>query len=139
VTPPYTLLEHPSDIGIEATGSTLAEAFQAAAQALVSIILQPESIELSESREITVTGQDKDQLLVKWLSEILYLYDGKGFAAGEFKIHRLSGNQLKATVRGEMFSAVKHSARVDVKAVTYHQLCIQEGSKAALVRVYLDI
>jgi SHS2 domain-containing protein len=42
-------------------------------------------------------------------------------------------------VKGERFSVEKHDTRLDVKAVTYHQLSIEENEKGARVRVYLDI
>jgi len=136
---PYTILEHPADLGIEARGASLVEAFQNAAAGLISIILDPTLIEPREERQIRVTASDRDQLLVKWLSEILYLYDGEGFASKEFFIRRLGLTDVEASVRGEPFSPVRHQTRLDVKAVTYHQLLVHEGEPGALVRVYLDI
>jgi SHS2 domain-containing protein len=44
-----------------------------------------------------------------------------------------------ATVRGEDLDATRHHTRLDVKAVTYHQLDIQEFAGQSRVRVFLDI
>ena len=40
---------------------------------------------------------------MKWLTEILYLYDGESFAGGRFQISELSPQHLNATVTGEAF------------------------------------
>ena len=137
--PEYTILGHPADMGVEASGRSLAEAFEQAAHGLMSIILDISSVEPLESRQIELTASDPEQLLVRWLSEILYLYDGGRFACREFTIYELSKNRLRANVQGEEFSEERHPTRTDVKAVTYHQLCVHEGDHGATVRVFLDI
>jgi len=136
---PFIILEHPADLGIEANGSSLSNAFENAAAGLMSIILDLESVAEKEERTVHLEGADLDQLLVKWLSEILYLYDGQGFVGRKFLVHGLSDTRLVALVRGEMFSPAKHTTRLDVKAVTYHQLLIEQRPGGARVRVYLDI
>lgn len=137
--PKYTILEHPADIGIEAQGSTLAEAFQNAATALMSIIIDLTTIDSVETRSVKITASDRDQLLIKWLSEILYLYDGQGFVCNEFTIDKLKSTYLSAKIGGENFSGSKHKTKLDVKAVTYHQLKIEEKDGKVIVRVFLDI
>ena len=136
---PFVILEHPADLGIEAYGHSLAEAFQNAASGLMSVILDPGFVEEREERNVTLVGTDPDQLLVKWLSEILYLYDGQGFAGKKFLVHTLGNENLEASVWGEIFSQEKHQTRLDVKAVTYHQLLLEQKPEGARVRVYLDI
>ena len=132
-------LDHPSDIGIEARGTTCEEAFTRAAGALVSLILDPSTVETSERRTITLQAADAEQLLVRWLSEILYLYDGQGFVPKEFLISLCTPARLEATVAGEPLRAGKHRVRLDIKAVTYHQLAVWQDNEGWGVRVYLDI
>ncbi len=135
----FRILEHPSDLGIEATGHTLARAFEGCARGLMSIIVETSQVQPRESREIALQGSDQGQLLVRWLSEILYLYDGQGFVCSDFRISRLSQTDLVSTVRGEPFAVARHRTYLDVKAVTYHQLQIKETEQGAMVRVFLDI
>ncbi len=139
MSPGYEILEHPADVGIEARGPSLADAFAQAAEGLMSVILDPTHVVLRESRRITLTASDTDQLLVRWLSEILYLFDGCGFAGSRFDIEIPSPASLIATVHGEIFSPLRHTVRTDVKAVTYHLLHIQQSPDECVVRVYLDI
>jgi SHS2 domain-containing protein len=135
----YHLIDHPADVGIEASGQNLNEAFEQAAVGLMSTILDTDSVEPMESRKINLKAADVEQLLVKWLTEILYLYDGKKFVGAQFQISELSPQKLSATVLGERFSEEKHATRLDVKAITYHQLLLEESEEGARVRVFLDI
>ena len=135
----YVLLDHPADLGIEAFGKNLAGAFEQAALALMSVILETGKIDCKQSKVIVLEGVDWEHLLVKWLTEVLYLYDGQGFASGHFVISELSSTRLEATVDGEPFDERKHAPRLDVKAITYHQLLVEEVAPGARVRVFLDI
>ena len=117
----------------------MGEAFEHAATGLMSIILDLSLVETQESKIITIKANDVEQLLVRWLSEILYLYDGKSFVANEFSISAMTPKSLTALVRGEQFSSTMHRTKMDVKAITYHQLLVREGDDGALVRVFLDI
>jgi SHS2 domain-containing protein len=135
----YTILEHPADLGIEAKGITLHEAFEQAAIGMMSVILDLSGVDVQELQEVDLRASDIEQLLVQWLSEILYLYDGKKFVSKDFLIHTLTHSELKATIRGEPFSPARHQTKLDVKAITYHQLIVRENEQGGYVKVFLDI
>jgi SHS2 domain-containing protein len=137
--PGYHLIDHPADLGIEAFGQNLIEAFEQAGLGLMSVILDVDSVELQESRELALQASDLEHLLVKWLTEILYLYDGDSFVVARFQISELSPQHMRATVTGECFSEKKHVTRLDVKAITYHQLSVEQDDEGGRVRVFLDI
>jgi SHS2 domain-containing protein len=84
--PGFVILDHPADLGIEARGRTLAEAFEQAAIALMSIILDLTTVEPKELRRVQLKATDQEQLLVRWLEELLYLYDGENFVGSKFVI-----------------------------------------------------
>lgn len=134
----FTILDHPSDLGIEATGMTIADAFASAAAGMMSVIVDPSTVNAVEQRSVQVSASDIGQLLVRWLSEILYLYDGGRFIGCRFDIRKLNATALDAVIHGEMLDLTRHHTRLDVKAVTYHQLLIEETA-GARIRVYLDI
>jgi SHS2 domain-containing protein len=137
--PGFHILEHPADVGIEATGVDLKDAFRQAALGMVSVIVDPLTISPSVTKEIIIDGIDAENLLVRWLSEILFLYDGEDFLVGEIRFDEFAPTLLKALVKGEAVSAVKHLLRTDVKAVTYHQVHVSQNAEGATVRVFLDI
>jgi SHS2 domain-containing protein len=135
----FHLLEHPSDLGIEASGSTIGEAFEQTALGLVAVIAEPESIEPLDERQVKLDAQDFENLLVRWLSEILYLYDGEDYLVKEARIDSISPTNLRARLLGEKYQPKKHTLKLDVKAVTYHQLSIETNNDRTTVRVFLDI
>ena len=135
----FEIIDHPADIGIEAYGENSREAFEQAAVALMSIILELSSVQNQESRTIELSAIDYKHLLVKWLNEVLYLYDGEGFVGFRFGIKELTTTHLYAIIYGEKFNPEKHPTKLDVKAITYHQIEVNEDEKEARVRVYLDI
>src|SRR4030095_2882177 len=117
----------------------MAEAFEQAATGLMSVILDLSSVEAHVSREVFLEATDLEHLLVKWLAEVLYLYDGEKFVSREFSVSQLRQDSLRATVLGEPFAAEKHVTRLDVKAVTYHQLVVEETATVCRIKVFLDI
>jgi SHS2 domain-containing protein len=135
----FRILEHPSDLGIEAYARTLSGAFAACARGLVSIFVDPSTVRIRDERRVSLTAHDRDQLLVKWLEEILYLYDGEGFVSKKSVISTLTGTNLEGFIRGELFDSARHRSRLDVKAITYHQLLIRENKDGVVVRVFVDI
>jgi len=135
----FRILEHPADLGIEGSGGTLAKAFEGCARGLVSIFVDPSSVRTLAERRITLTALDADQLLVKWLEEVLYLYDGGGFIVRKPTITNLTDTNLEATLRGESFDPKRHRSRLDVKAITYHQLLIRRRAGSFVASVYVDI
>lgn len=135
----FRILDHPADLGIEAHGKTPAEAFEQAALGLVSIIADASTVEARDCRNVTLHGSDLEHLLVRWLEEILYLYDGEHFLAGRFQISQLEMGRLEAVVYGEPFDPTRHQPRMDVKAVTYHLLQVRVKTGKSRVQVFLDI
>ena len=136
---PYEVLEHPADIGFRAFGNDLPELFANAAVALLSIAGDPEAAEPRQEYRIAVSSGDRDALMVDWLSEVLYWFDGKRIAFRDFHITNLTDYTLEAVGRGEPREAERHRARLIVKAVTWHQLRIEQRDRLWVAEVYLDI
>jgi SHS2 domain-containing protein len=137
--PLFEILEHPSDLGIEARGATMEEAFQHAAFGLMSIIAGSSKIEADEKRLISIQARDRENLLVRWLSEILYLYDAEKFLTADTKVERMNNTSLNATILGQQFDASKHELKLDVKAITYHNLMVEHLNDIWITRVFVDI
>ena len=135
---PYNTFEHTADIGIEARGETLEEAFANAARGMFSIIVDGSDIDVSETREIVLEEtEDNDQLLVDWLSELLYIHDVEGLVFDRFDIAIDDG--LHARAWGEPYRREKHGYGSEIKAVTYHMLAIKRTKKGTEIKVLFDI
>jgi SHS2 domain-containing protein len=136
---PFRVLEHTADVGFEAFGSTREEVFENAARALMDLIVDLDAIELRDEVTLQVRGPDSESVLVNWLSEILFLHDAEGWVFGDFKIQSLRDDSLSALARGEKFQRSRHHAQVLVKAITYHQLMLEETPGGWRARVYVDV
>lgn len=135
----FRVLEHTADIGFEAFGKNRKEVFANAGRALQSLMVDLSSIVPREEIEIQVTGADPGSLLVNWLSEILYRIDADGRLFHDFCIHSISDRSLSAVSRGEPFDRARHQVKLQLKAITYHQLALVETPDGWRAQVYVDI
>ncbi|MBI4428012.1 MAG: archease [Ignavibacteriales bacterium] len=134
----FRILEHPADVGIEAYGETLQELFENSAVGLISIIAGSSKIESGHRLHVSIESTDIENLLVRWLSEILYLSDAEQFIFARADFEKISQTLLKGFVFGERYDPAKHQLQMSVKAVTYHQLKVRrQGTWSATV--FLDV
>lgn len=137
--PSYRILEHIADVGFEAWGATREEVFRNAARALVDMMVDLEVIQAREATSFELQGGDPPSLLVNWLSEIIYRFDAEGWLFCEFEFRRLNDRSMAGVARGEKFDRARHRVKLQVKAVTYHQLALDKTSEGWRARVFLDI
>ncbi len=135
----FSITDHPADLAIDATGADLREAFAEAARGLTAVVADAAHASVREERTLALAGADLQHLLVQWLSEILYWFDAQRFIGCSFLVDSLTPTALTARVGGEPFDPLRHPPRVDVKAVTYHQIAVRESPAGASVHVVLDI
>ena len=137
--PPFEILEHPADIGFRAFGGTLAELFENAALALVSIASEIGDVAERHEYHLEAAGTDQESLLVAWLSEVLYWFDGKRITFCRFHISAIDPHGLTAVAYGEPRNSIRHRFKPIVKAVTWHQLKVRKTGRGWMAEVYLDI
>jgi SHS2 domain-containing protein len=135
----FRILEHTADIGFEAFGSTLPEVFENAARALAHLIAEPANVKPTAEIRIEVLGANAPDLLVNWLSEILFQHDAEGWLFRDFRVENLDDHAITGIALGEKFDQARHQANLMVKAVTYHQLALQQTAGGWRAQVYLDI
>ncbi len=135
----FRVLEHTADVGFEAIGATREEAYVNAARALQNLSVDLDSIAAREEIAISVEGENAAELLVNWLSQILYLFDAEGWVFHDFDLRRLEDRALDAVARGEEFDRARHHVKLQVKAITYHQLALEQTPQGWRAQVYVDI
>lgn len=135
----YILIDHTADIGIDVFGATLQEIFANAAFALFDIITDLSKVEGTIEYTISISGIDKEQLLVNWLSELLYLHEVKNLLFKDFYVADVQDTQLNASARGEIFAEDKHVIKTEIKAVTYHCSSIVQEDHQWKARIIFDI
>jgi len=123
----FEILEHTADVGIKAYGKNLAECFENAAKGMFAIITDNSKIDSVGEYRIELKADSLEELLVDWLSELLFLNSAYNLVFGEFKVDLDEKKiRLNARVFGEEYNRNKHGYGVEIKAVTYHMLRIKK-------------
>jgi len=137
----YDILPHTADGKFRSYGRTLEEAFVNAALATASLMWDWDKIEPRLRRAVRLAGRDREQLLVGFLGEIIYLLDTERFLLGavdRLEIHEAGGGwTLEAVLLGDTLSD-RYEIHGDVKAVTYNDMRIEEGDGFTL-QVVVDM
>lgn len=132
----YEELDHTADVGIRAHGTSLDELFAAAAAGMFSLVADLRKVRAVGEVEVRVKADDLEALMVRWLSELLFLHETQRLLLKEFDV-RIDGTSLEARARGETIDKKRHELKLNIKAVTYHRLRIDR--KAGLAEVIFDI
>lgn len=128
----YDYLEHSTDALVQARGSDLESLFENCAKGLVNIMFDIDKVENLESCIITADGEDLESLLYDWLEKVLLKILIEQIVVSKFSIE-ISENYLnvmkkkyflKAIVGGERVNYDKHGYKIEIKAITYHELKI---------------
>lgn len=135
----FRILEHTADVGFEAFGSTLPEVFENAARALAHLIADPATVRPVDEVRIEVQGTGTSDLLVNWLSEILFQHDAERRLFHDFKVESLDDHAVSGVAWGEKIDPARHRTNLMVKAITYHQLGLQQTAGGWRAQVYVDI
>ena len=134
----FEILDHTADVGIIAYGADIKQAFANAARGLFSLIIKLDEIQEILHRDIRVSANDQESLLVEWLNELIYLFDAENIIFKRFEITYLNNTLLMARSYGEKVDKVRHKLKTGVKAATYHMLKIDKDD-GCKVQVLFDI
>ena len=128
-----------ADLGIEAWGETLEEAFVQAGLGLASIMADLPAGDDTKKRTILVQAPTPAGLLVNFLNEIIYREDTENFLPRKILDLKIVGSQVTATLAGAIFDPSRHTINTHVKAATYHGLTIDESPGEVRVKVIFDV
>jgi SHS2 domain-containing protein len=117
----YRVTTRQSEFAVKVTGGSQADLFANSAFALFDVMSDMAKIEVKERLPLEVEGTDRDDLLVNWMRELLYLYQGSGYLLKEFVIREVKDTSLKAEVCGEKIDPDRHEIKQEIAAVAYHQ------------------
>ncbi len=136
---PFEVLEHTADVGIVVHGADLAELFANAGVGMFALMVDLEGVEEREERLIQVEGRDRETLLVRWLTELLYYLDAEEMLFRRFEMEELTERRLRARGFGEPIDRGRHELHFGVKAVTRHMLEIAPEDGGWRATVLFDI
>ena len=138
----YRILPHPADGKFRAFGATREEAFANAALATASLMWDWWTIKPLRSIPVMVEGRDLEQLLSKFLEEILYLHETKRFLLGGVEDLKIEDGgecfRLGAVLWGDEAGG-RYEIFGEVKAVTYSEMKIEPGCDGWSIQVVVDM
>ncbi len=135
----FEYFDHAADVGLAAQADSLPELFVTAAVGLMQWIGPAPGTPVTVLEDVTLEGTTLDDLLVRWLQELLYLFQQRRAYWVEVPKIEISGRLLEATVLGSEWDEAAAFAFQEVKAVTYHQAQVVESGGGWRARVILDI
>jgi SHS2 domain-containing protein len=150
----FRYLDHMTDAVIEAYGGTLDEAFENSAHGLVDTMydmttnrnISP-TLAADKEIQIEVKGFDLENLLYNWLEEVMLVVLVDHILLSDFKV-KITKEKfaeynylLNGVAKGEDLNSEKHHYKVEVKAITYHEMEIKEEKEKNRVttRFLLDL
>lgn len=134
----YRYLDHMTDAVIEAYGGTLEEAFENAAKGLNDTMIDLKTVRPDREIKISASGHDLYSLLFDWLDKVMLLLVADGIVMSEFSV-KISGYSLEGIAKGERLNLERHHYKVEIKAVTYHEMQITQEKGQSTVRFLLDL
>ncbi len=136
---PFEIIEHPADVGFLAYGATLEELFANSALAMLSLACDLAGIAEREQCTIALSGADTESLLFAWLAEILAVGEIERLVFRRVEVMEFAREHVRGIAYGEPFDKRRHAAGTYIKAVTYHQLRVEQIADGWRAQVYLDV
>lgn len=135
--PKYHELEHTGDLAIEIEGSSREELFADALDAMARLMVDIATVRAVERREIGANAADDADRLHDLLAAALNLFLIDGFIWRETKV-AINNGIATATLSGETFDASRHDLLEEIKAVTYHNLTVENSDAGWRAVVVFD-
>ena len=140
----FEFRDHTADVQVRSWGSSLEEAFAQTAYSLMATITPNlNKITPKVERIITIEAEDKEALLFDFLSEFLYIFDVDELIFNKIYVRSIKkfkdNYKLRATLKGEKFDIDKHEIGIEVKAITYSFLNIEEKLESIVIDIVFDI
>ena len=120
--------EHDADIGLRATAPTREALFEAMAEALTAIVVDPQHVRPIEPVAIRCEAPDDALLLTDWLNALIYEMATRKMLFGDWRVS-IDDHVLDATARGEPVDRDRHEPVVEVKGATYTALAVDQDNE----------
>jgi SHS2 domain-containing protein len=135
----YEHFEHTADLGLRVRTADVNGLFAEAATALFAAIVDGiDTVRPDRPVEVHIEGAELDYLLFDWLRELLYRFDAEHLVFSRFDVS-VGEAGLAATAWGEPLDPARHVLSHEVKAITYHELRVEQEGSDWVAEVIVDI
>jgi SHS2 domain-containing protein len=137
--PDFSFLDHTADLGIIVRATGLKNVFEDAAKSMMLIMLKGGHVNPTKTIELSIAGEDLADLMVRWLGEILYLFEGEKKVVTDFSVDSISPHHLDAILKAATFDPDLHEILCEIKAVTYHQIEVAKKDERWEATIIFDL
>ncbi|HYA28532.1 MAG TPA: archease [Acidobacteriota bacterium] len=135
----YRITKRQTELAVRISGSSQADLFANSAFALFDVMTDPATIEIKERIPLEIEGSDRDDLMVNWMRELLYLYQGSGYLLKEFKINQVKDTMVTAEVCGEKIDPDRHEIKQEIAAVAFHKSRMEKTGNQWIAQVIFEL
>jgi SHS2 domain-containing protein len=135
----WETFEHDADVGLVVRGRDGPELFAQAGLALFDLVCDLDRVDERERYPLVGEADAVEPLLVDWLNDLVYLFQGRGVVCRRFAFPVWSETAYEAEAFGEPVDPARHTPRDLVKAATYHGLSVAQRGNELEARVILDV
>jgi len=139
----FEIIDHTSDTGVKAWGVTMTELFENAARGMFAVIAKEgrniQGSKIEKKIEIHKTADSLEEILVSWLSELLYIFNREKTYFSDFKVKSLNNDGIEAQASGVNLDLYQSDLYTEIKAVTFHNLKIEENVDGFSCTIIFDV
>jgi len=136
---PFCVLSHTADTGIEATANTLGDLIGELCAGMFGLIGSAEPTSAKKWVEVEVVAQGMEELVVDTLSELLYHSEVENLIFCAFRVSTGPKDFAVRVKAGGVLVGAVEPVGPPIKAVTYHDLVVEQRDDAWYCRVYFDV
>jgi SHS2 domain-containing protein len=135
----FETFEHTADLGLRIRAENLNSLFAEAGRALFSVIVEnPQDIRAVEEIPFTIKGNEAEELLHDWLTELLFTFHVHRRVLAKFDVN-IQSAEITAVAWGEKIDSARHEINLEIKAITWHGLKIVQTPDGWMAEVIVDI
>ncbi|MBN2734781.1 MAG: archease [Methanomicrobiaceae archaeon] len=130
-------LEHTADFLFRCRGSTKDELFEETASAMFSVMFENRK-ENKIQRKIKLSSDSPENLLLDFLSEILFISETENLVFSETRV-KINNNSLEAVIYGGKFNINLHSGGTEIKGISRSGVEIKKYDGKYEISIIFDV
>jgi SHS2 domain-containing protein len=136
----YRITKHQSELAVKVVGASQADLFANSAYTLFDVMVADlDKVDCKDHISLEIEGTDRDDLMVNWMRELLYLYQGSGYLLKDFQIREVKDTIVKAEVAGEKIDPDRHEIKQEIAAIAFHKSRMDKTGNQWTAQVIFEV
>lgn len=134
----YDFFEHTADIGVIVKGKTIEEIIENLVLVFSDLTTDISKLEKSIEEKISLEFEDFEEMIIKTMEEIIFLFETKKFLTAECSVN-IKNKAILCEMKGDIFDSSIYPSKFIIKAITYHQFELRKEKDKWILRVVFDV